>query len=118
MKHITVILTAVLATQLALALALMFTGNDHAAFKAQEPLLAFDAKTIDQDFAPISLPLFQVLGERLEQLGRMPPGAWYPGCNRARFRCLISRHISQSANVTPPPGLRLPARRGASLPWR
>jgi hypothetical protein len=48
MKHITVILTAVLATQLALALALMFTGNDHAAFKAQEPLLAFDAKTIDQ----------------------------------------------------------------------
>jgi hypothetical protein len=64
MKHITVIL-AVLATQLALALALMFRGNDHAAFKAQEPLLAFDAKTIDQDFAPISLPLFQVLGERL-----------------------------------------------------
>jgi hypothetical protein len=60
MKHITVILAAVLATQLALALALMFTGNDHAAFKAQEPLLAFDAKTIDQDFAPISLPLFQV----------------------------------------------------------
>jgi hypothetical protein len=48
MKHITVILTAVLATQLALALTLMFTGNDHAAFKAQEPLLASDAKTIDQ----------------------------------------------------------------------
>jgi hypothetical protein len=48
MKRTTVILTAVLTAQLALAAVLTFTGNDHAAFKAQEPLLAFDAEAIDQ----------------------------------------------------------------------
>jgi hypothetical protein len=37
-----------LTAQLAVALALTFGRNDHAAFKAQEPLLAFDEKALDQ----------------------------------------------------------------------
>ncbi len=48
MKRITVILSGVLAAQLALAAALTFSGNDHAAFKAREPLLAFDIDGIDE----------------------------------------------------------------------
>jgi hypothetical protein len=48
MKRFTLILIAVLAVQLTLALALTFTGSNYAAFKADEPLLAFDKSKIDE----------------------------------------------------------------------
>lgn len=48
MKRFTLILTSVLAFQLVLALALTFGGPDYAAYKADQPLLAFDQDKVDQ----------------------------------------------------------------------
>jgi hypothetical protein len=48
MKRFTLILSGVLALQLVLALALTFSGTDYAAYKADEPLLAFDNDKVDQ----------------------------------------------------------------------
>ncbi len=48
MKRISVILSGVLAAQLALAAALTISGNDHAAFRAREPLLTFGIDGIDE----------------------------------------------------------------------
>lgn len=48
MKRLTVILAGALGLQLVVALALSLSGSNHAAFKAQGPLLAFDADKIDQ----------------------------------------------------------------------
>ena len=48
MRHLIFVLTALLGGQLCLALFLAFTGSDHAAFEAKEPLLAFAPAKIDQ----------------------------------------------------------------------
>jgi hypothetical protein len=48
MKRSTLILTGLLAAQLALALLLTLSGPDQSAFKAEEPLLAFDKAKVDQ----------------------------------------------------------------------
>ncbi len=48
MKRFTLILSSLLAVQLLVAIGLLFSGSDNAAFKAQEPLLAFDVDKIDQ----------------------------------------------------------------------
>jgi hypothetical protein len=48
MKRFTTILAGLLAAQTAVAVTLTFSGSDLSAFKAQEPLAAFDASQIDQ----------------------------------------------------------------------
>jgi hypothetical protein len=48
MKRFTIILGGALAAQLAVALTLAYSRSDLSAFKAQEPLVAFDAARIDQ----------------------------------------------------------------------
>ena len=48
MRRLTVLLTALLGVQLALALSFALTGSDHAAFEAKEPLLAFEPAKIDR----------------------------------------------------------------------
>src|SRR6516164_6410678 len=48
MERLTVKMTAVLGFQLVLAAILWTTGSDYTAYKAKEPLLAFDAGKVDQ----------------------------------------------------------------------
>src|SRR4029450_12576743 len=48
MQRGTLILTGVLALQLALAGILALSGNDYAAFDAKDPVVAFDPAKIDQ----------------------------------------------------------------------
>jgi Domain of unknown function (DUF4340) len=48
MKRFTLILSGVLALQFVLAFLLTMGGSDYAAFKAQQPLLAFDKDKVDQ----------------------------------------------------------------------
>ena len=48
MRRLTFILAGVLAVQLALAAGLWFGGSDYALFRAKDPLLAFDPRTVDR----------------------------------------------------------------------
>jgi hypothetical protein len=48
MKRNTLLLSGVLAFQLVFALTLFVGGTDYGAFKAKEPLLSFDSKTVDE----------------------------------------------------------------------
>jgi Domain of unknown function (DUF4340) len=48
MRHLPVLLMALLGGQLALALSFALTGSDHAAFEAKEPLLGFAPAKIDR----------------------------------------------------------------------
>lgn len=48
MQRLTLLLAGLLGVQLILALALSFSGSDHASFQAKEPILAFDAGAVDR----------------------------------------------------------------------
>jgi hypothetical protein len=48
MKRFTLVLTGLLAVQIALASVLLFSGPNDEAFKAEEPLLAFEKEKVDQ----------------------------------------------------------------------
>ena len=48
MKRFTLVLTALLAVQVVLASVLLLSGPSDEAFRAEEPLLAFEAEKVDQ----------------------------------------------------------------------